>query len=99
MPDFKALKLANFTILDHRGLVATIGGATVRGNAFNSPDVDKRRVSGTELSINAQAGQISREVTRTVRVELDGDGAAPVQVTLTVQPNVDVNSGGIGDSA
>jgi len=89
----------NYTILDHRGLTATIGGNTVRGNAFNSPDVDKRRVTGTELSINAQAGQISREVTRTVRVELDGDGAAPVQVTLTVQPNVDVNSGGIGDSA
>ena len=89
----------NYTILDHRGLTATIGGNTVRGNAFNSPDVDKRRVTGTELSINAQAGQISREVTRTIRVELDGDGAAPVQVTLTVQPNVDVNSGGIGDSA
>ena len=45
----------NFTILDHRGLVATIGGATVRGNAFNSPDVDKRRVSGTCLLYTSDA--------------------------------------------
>ena len=89
----------NFRILDHRGLTATIGGATVRGNAFNSPDVDKRRVTGTELSINAVAGEITREVTRTVRVELDGDGAAPVQVTLTVQPNSDSQSAGIGETA
>ena len=89
----------NFTILDHRGLVASIGGTSIRGNAFKSADVDKRRASGVELSLNAQAGQISREVTRTVRIELDGDGAAPVQVTITVQPNSDIDSGGIGDTA
>ena len=44
-----------FTILDHRGLTATIGGATIVGNAFSSVDVDKRSAVGTELSLNAQA--------------------------------------------
>ena len=76
-----------FTILDHRGLTATIGGATIVGNAFSSVDVDKRSAVGAELSLNAQAGQISKQVTRTVRIELEGDGAAPVQATITVQVN------------
>ncbi len=87
-----------FTILDHRGLTATIGGQTVVGNPFNSVDVDKRFVTGTELFINAQSGQISRDVTRTIRVELDGDGAAPVQVTLTVKINNSVDTGDVGDN-
>ena len=87
-----------FTILDHRGLTATIGGNTIVGNAFSSVDVDKRSAVGTELFLNAQAGQISRQVTRTVRIELDGDGAAPVQVTITVQVNNSVDSGTVGDS-
>ena len=87
-----------FTILDHRGLTATIGGATIVGNAFNSVDIDKRSAVGTELSLNAQAGQVSRQVVRTVRVELDGDGAAPVQVTITVQQNADINDGDFGDN-
>ena len=87
-----------FTILDHRGLTATIGGATIVGNAFSSVDVDKRSAVGTELSLNAQAGQISKEVIRTVRIELDGDGAAPVQSTITVQANNTVEGGGVGDS-
>ena len=52
----------------------------------------------SELFLNAQAGQISRSVTRTIRIELDGDGAAPVQVTITVQVNNTVDSGTVGDS-
>jgi len=80
-----------FTILDHRGLSATIGGATIVGNAFNSVDPDKRSAVGSELGLNAQAGTISRQVTRTIRVELEGDGAAPVQVTVTVAVNTAVN--------
>ena len=87
-----------FTILDHRGLTATIGGQTIVGNAFSSVDVDKRSAVGTELSLNAQAGQISKEVIRTVRIELDGDGAAPVQSTITVQANNTVEGGTVGDS-
>ena len=59
-----------FTILDHRGLSATIGGATIVGNAFNSSQVDKREATGRELFINAQDGQISAEKTRTVLIEL-----------------------------
>ena len=87
-----------FTILDLRGLTATIGGATIVGNAFSSVDVDKRSAVGAELSLNAQAGQISKQVTRTVSIELDGDGAAPVQATITVQVNNTVDSGTVGDS-
>tara|TARA_A100001015_G_scaffold9385_1_gene11472 strand:+ start:48 stop:719 length:672 start_codon:yes stop_codon:yes gene_type:complete len=87
-----------FTILDHRGLVATIGGATINGNPFKSVDVDKRSAAGDVLNLNAQAGQISRQVIRTVRIELVGDGAAPVQVTITVQPNTDSESAGMGDA-
>ena len=85
-----------FTILDHRGLTATIGGATIVGNAFNSVDVDKRSAVGSELFLNAQAGQIGRSVTRTIRIELDGDGAAPVQVTITVDVNNTVDTGSVG---
>ena len=87
-----------FTILDHRGLTATIGGATIVGNPFKSVDVDKRSANGVELQLNAQAGQISNQVTRTVRIQLVGDGAAPVQVTITVQTNHDSTSGGVGDA-
>ena len=86
-----------FTVLDMRGLVATVGGQTVTGDAFNSADVDKRSVTGQVLSLNAQAGQIEREVTRTVIVELAEGGAAPVSATITVQTNIDVTSGGVGD--
>ena len=85
-----------FTILDHRGLTATIGGATIVGNPFKSVDVDKRSANGTELQLNAQAGQISNNVIRTVRIELVGDGAAPVQVTITVQLNTEINAPGAG---
>ena len=87
-----------FTILDHRGLIATIGGATINGNPFKSVDVDKRSATGDVLNLNAQAGQISRQVIRTVRIEVVGDGAAPVQVTITVQPNTDSESAGMGDA-
>ena len=55
--------------------------------------LDKRSANGVELQLNAQAGQIDNQVVRTVRVQLVGDGAAPVQVTITVQTNTDVNSG------
>ena len=85
-----------FTILDHRGLTATIGGNTIVGNNFKSVDVDKRSATGTELQLNAQAGQIDQQVIRTVRIELVGDGAAPVQVTITVQTNTDVSSADFG---
>jgi hypothetical protein len=87
-----------FTILDHRGLTATIGGQTIVGNAFKSVDVDKRSAFGNELLLNAQAGAVSRQVVRTVRISLDGDGAAPVQVTITVQANNTVDGGTVGDS-
>ena len=85
-----------FTILDYRGLTATIGGNTIVGNNFKSVDVDKRSATGTELQLNAQAGQIDQQVIRTVRIELVGDGAAPVQVTITVQTNTDVSSADFG---
>jgi len=87
-----------FTVLDHRGMTATVGGQTIVGNPFKSVDVDKRSANGNELLLNAQAGQISEQVTRTVRIQLIGDGAAPVQVTITVQTNVDTTSGGVGDA-
>ena len=87
-----------FTILDHRGLTAVVGGQTVVGNNFKSVDVDKRSATGDTFQLNAQAGQISSQVSRTVRVELVGDGAAPVQVTITVQTNTDTTSGGDGDA-
>ena len=87
-----------FTILDTRGLTATIGGQTITGDAFNAADVDKRSATGQILSLNAQAGQIEREVTRTVIVELAEGGAAPVSATITVQTNIDVTSGGVGDA-
>ena len=86
-----------FTILDHRGLRATIGGNSIVGNAFSSVDPDKRSAVGVELQLNAQSGQISRQVTRTVRIELEGDGAAPVQATITVEVNNTVESGTVGD--
>ena len=85
-----------FTILDHRGLVANIGGASIVGNNFKSVDVDKRSATGTTLELNAQAGQISEQVIRTVRIELVGDGAAPVQVTITVQTNTSTTDGDLG---
>ncbi len=85
-----------FTILDHRGLVANIGGASIVGNNFKSVDVDKRSANGVTLELNAQAGQISEEVIRTVRIELVGDGAAPVQVTITVQTNTSTTDGDFG---
>ena len=78
-----------FTILDHRGLTATIGGQTIVGEAFNSSKVDKRSATGRELFINAVDGQISKETTRTILVELVDGGAAAATVTLTVQKNTD----------
>jgi len=85
-----------FTILDHRGLTANIGGATIVGNNFKSVDVDKRSANGVTLELNAQAGQISEQVIRTVRIQLVGDGAAPVQVTITVQTNTSTTDGSLG---
>ena len=86
-----------FTVLDMRGLTVIVGGQTITGDAFNAADVDKRSATGQILSLNAQAGQIEREVTRTVIVELAEGGAAPVSATITVQTNIDVTSGGVGD--
>ena len=88
-----------FTILDHRGLIATVGGASIVGNAFNSANVDKRSAVGNVLSLNAQPGQIEREVTRNVLVEREGGGAAPITVNVTVQVNSDVNAAGVGETA
>ena len=85
-----------FTILDHRGLVANIGGQTITGRAFNSSNIDKRSANGTSLTLNAQDGQIRNSVSRTVLVELVDGGAAPAQVTVTVQPNTDATSGDFG---
>ena len=85
-----------FTILDHRGLVAVVNGQSIVGNAFNSANIDKRQVVSETLQLNAQEGQIERQVTRTVLVERDGGGAAPTQVVITVQPNQDVNAPGVG---
>ena len=66
------------------------------GNAFNSSKIDKRSASGTSLTLNAQDGQIRNSVSRTVLVELVDGGAAPAQVTVTVQPNIDATSGDFG---
>ena len=87
-----------FTILDMRGLTATAGGSTVKGEAFQAADIDKRQMTGTVLSLNAQGGQITSDVTRTVNVELADGGAAPVQVTVTVQKNSAVDAPGAGAS-
>ena len=88
-----------FTVLDMRGLTATIvGGQTVTGTAFNAADIDKHQLEGMSLSLNAQSGQISRNVTRTVNIELADGGAAPVQVTVTVQKNTAVDDPGAGSS-
>ena len=65
-------------------------------NNFKSVDVDKRSANGVTLELNAQAGQISEQVIRTVRIELVGDGAAPVQVTITVQTNTSTTDGDLG---
>ena len=85
-----------YTILDHRGLTATLDGNVIRGNAFNSPTPDKRSGNGVTLEINAQDGQITSQVTRTVIIELPEGGAAPAVVTLTIQPNFDTTSGDFG---
>ena len=80
-------------------LVATVNGVQIVGNAFLSATVDKRSAVGPILTLNAQPGQIEREVTRSVLIELEGGGAAPTTVNVTVQPNTDVNSTGVGQSA
>ena len=85
-----------FTVLDMRGLVASIGGQKVVGNAFNSSTIDKRSVSGTVLALNAQDSQIKSEVTRSVIVELVDGGAAAATVTVTVQANIDATKGDFG---
>jgi hypothetical protein len=87
-----------FTVLDMRGLTAIAGKQTITGTAFNAADIDKRQLVGTSLSLNAQSGQISRNVTRTVNIELADGGAAPVQVTVTVQKNTAVDDPGAGSS-
>ena len=87
-----------YTILDHRGLTATLDGNVIRGNAFNSPTPDKRSGNGATLEINAQDGQITSQVTRTVIIELPEGGAAPAVVTLTIQPNFDTTGGDFGSS-
>ena len=87
-----------YTILDHRGLTATLDGNVIRGNAFNSPTRDKRSGNGVTLEINAQDGQITSQVTRTVIIELPEGGAAPAVVTLTIQPNLDTTGGDFGSS-
>ena len=73
-----------------------MNGQSIVGNAFNSANIDKRQVVSETLQLNAQEGQIERQVTRTVLVERDGGGAAPTQVVITVQPNQDVNAPGVG---
>ncbi len=87
-----------FTVLDMRGLVAKNEGSSVTGTAFNAADIDKRQLVGTSIMLNAQGGQISRNVTRTVNIELADGGAAPVQVTVTVQKNTAVDDPGTGTS-
>ena len=87
-----------FTVLDMRGLKARVEGSSVTGTAFNAADIDKRQLVGTSLSLNAQGGQISRNVTRTVNIELADGGAAPVQVAVTVQKNTAVDDPGAGSS-
>ena len=46
---------------------------------------------GTALTLNATALQISRDVTRTVNVELEAGGAAPATVAITVKQNSDAS--------
>jgi hypothetical protein len=87
-----------FTVLDMRGLVAKVEGSPVTGTAFNAADIDKRQLVGTSIMLNAQAAQISRNVTRTVNIELADGGAAPVQVAVTVQKNTAVDDPGAGSS-
>ena len=89
--DFKVEgKTFRFTVLDMRGLTVEIPAVDV-GNGFNAADVDKRNYVGTALTLNATALQISRDVTRTVNVELEAGGAAPATVAVTVKQNSDAS--------
>ena len=70
----------------------------LNNDPFNSPTPDKRSGNGVTLEINAQDGQITSQVTRTVIIELPEGGAAPAVVTLTIQPNFDTTGGDFGSS-
>ena len=83
-------KTFRFTVLDMRGLSVEIPAVDV-GNGFTAADVDKRNYVGTALTLNATALQISRDVTRTVNVELEAGGAAPATVAVTVKQNSDAS--------
>jgi len=80
-----------FTVLDMRGLTVEVPTLDA-GNGFTAADVDKRSYVGTTLSLNATSLQISRDITRTVNVELEAGGAAPATVSVTVLQNSDASS-------
>ena len=83
-------KTFRFTVLDMRGLSVEVPEIEV-GNGFTAADVDKRNSVGTSLVLNATALQLSRDVTRTVNVELEAGGAAPATVSVTVKQNSDAS--------
>ena len=83
-------KTFRFTVLDMRGLTVEVPTLDV-GIGFGSADVDKRSYVGTSLTLNATTSEISRNVTRTVNVELEAGGAAPATVSVTVLQNSDAS--------
>tara|TARA_Y100000310_G_scaffold218331_1_gene219585 strand:- start:29 stop:685 length:657 start_codon:yes stop_codon:yes gene_type:complete len=83
-------KTFKFTVLDMRGLTVETPTLDV-GNGFTAADVDKRNYVGESLTLNATSLQISRDITRTINVELEAGGAAPATVSVTVKQNSDAS--------
>ncbi len=83
-------KTFRFTVLDMRGLTVEVPSLDV-GNGFTAADVDKRSYVGTALSLNATTSEITRDITRTINVELEAGGAAPATVSVTVKQNSDAS--------
>ena len=82
----------DYKILDYRGL--SVIGAVVEGEAGDNPPFDYptpviATVSGEDLEINANSGQITSQ--KSIGVEVTREGAAPAFVTVTVNVNNNTN--------
>jgi len=72
----------NFKILDARGIKINGSSAT---QPFSHPDPVIENVSGTKLTLNAEATQFTSQ--KTFGVEVTRPGAAPTFITVTVAAN------------
>jgi len=72
----------NFKILDARGIKINGSSAT---QPFSHPDPVIENVSGTKLTLNAEATQFTSQ--KTFGVEVTREGAAPTFITVTVAAN------------